>query len=65
LQGRSRDPTWGPDLRTQWGKERVGQIEKSSTNGTPLQLAWRIQGRGSLAGCRLWGRTESDTTHAT
>ena len=21
-------------------------------------LAWRIQGRGSLVGCRLWGRTE-------
>ena len=25
-------------------------------------LAWRTQGRGSLVGCRLWGRTESDTT---
>ena len=28
-------------------------------------LAWRSQGRGSLVGCRLWGRTESDTTEAT
>ena len=28
-------------------------------------LAWRIQGRGSLVGRRLWGRTESDTTEAT
>ena len=28
-------------------------------------LAWRIPGRGSLAGCRLWGRTELDTTEAT
>ena len=28
-------------------------------------LAWRIQGWGSLVGCRLWGRTESDTTEAT
>ena len=28
-------------------------------------VAWRIQGRGSLLGCRLWGRTESDTTEAT
>ena len=27
-------------------------------------LAWRIPGRGSLVGCRLWGRTESDTTEA-
>ena len=28
-------------------------------------LAWRIPGMGSLVGCRLWGRTESDTTGAT
>ena len=28
-------------------------------------LAWRIPGRGSLMGCRLWGRTESDVTEAT
>ena len=28
-------------------------------------LALRIQGRGSLVGCRLWGRTELDTTKAT
>ena len=28
-------------------------------------LAWRAQGQGSLVGCHLWGRTESDTTEAT
>ena len=28
-------------------------------------LAWRIPGMGSLVGCCLWGRTESDTTEAT
>ena len=28
-------------------------------------LAWRISGTGSLVGCHLWGRTESDTTEAT
>ena len=28
-------------------------------------LAWRIPGMGELVGCRLWGRTESDTTEAT
>ena len=28
-------------------------------------LAWRIPGTGSLVSCRLWGRTESDTTEAT
>ena len=28
-------------------------------------LAWRIPGTGSLVGCCLWGRTESDTDEAT
>ena len=28
-------------------------------------LAWRISGTGSLVGCHLWGRTESDTTKVT
>ena len=28
-------------------------------------LAWRIPGTGSLVGCRLRGRTESDTTEVT
>ena len=28
-------------------------------------LAWRMPGTGELVGCRLWGRTESDTTEVT
>ena len=28
-------------------------------------LAWKSPGMGSLVGCRLWGRTESDMTEAT
>ena len=28
-------------------------------------LAWRIPGTGGLVGCRLWGRTGSDTTEVT
>ena len=28
-------------------------------------LAGESQGRGSLLGCHLWGRTESDTTEMT
>ena len=28
-------------------------------------VAWRIQGWGSLVGCRLWGRTELDMTEVT
>ena len=31
---------------------------------TPVFLPGESQGRGSLVGCRLWGRTESDTTDA-
>ena len=32
---------------------------------TPVFLPGESQGQGSLMGCRLWGRTESDTTEAT
>ena len=32
---------------------------------TPVFLPGESQGRGSLVGCCLWGRTESDTTKAT
>ena len=31
----------------------------------PVFLPGEPQGRGSLVGCSLWGRTESDTTEAT
>ena len=31
----------------------------------PVFLPGESQGRGSLVGCRLWGRTESDRTEAT
>ena len=32
---------------------------------TPVFLPGESQERGSLVGCRLWGRTELDTTEAT
>ena len=32
---------------------------------TPVFLPGESQGRGSLVGCRLWGRTELDTTEET
>ena len=32
---------------------------------TPVFLPGETQGRGSLVGCCLWGRTESDTTEVT
>ena len=31
---------------------------------TPVFLPGESQGRGSLVGCRLWGRTELGTTEA-
>ena len=39
-------------------------LEKKMATHSSI-LAWRIPGTGSLVGCRLWGRTESDTTEAT
>ena len=38
---------------------------RSKWQPTPVLLPGESQGRGSLVGCRLWGRTESDTTEAT
>ena len=32
---------------------------------TPVSLPGESQGRGSLVGCRLWGRTELDMTEVT
>ena len=40
-------------------------LEKEMATPTPVFLPGESQGRGSLVGCRLWGRTESDTTEAT
>ena len=46
--------------------EKVGLngLEKEMANHSSV-LAWRIQGTGSLVGCRLWGRIESDMTEGT
>ena len=40
------------------------ELEKEMATHSSV-LAWRIPGAGSLVGCRLWGRTESDMTEAT
>ena len=37
-------------------------VEQKEWQPTPVFLPGESQGRGSLVGCRLWGRTESDTT---
>ena len=38
---------------------------RSKWQPTPVFLPGESQGLGSLVGCCLWGRTESDTTEAT
>ena len=59
------------------GSLRVGQDSATSPSffpfmrwrrkwqPTPVFLPGESQGRGSLVGCHLWGRTESDMTEAT
>ena len=59
------------------GSLRVGQDSTTSLSlftlmhwrrkwqPTPVFFPGESQGRGSLVGCPLWGRTESDTTEAT
>ena len=44
--------------------ENFPKMEKEMVTHSSV-LAWRIPGRGSLVGCHLWGRTESDTTEVT
>ena len=45
--------------------DRLAIITEKAMATHSSTLAWRIPGTGSLVGCRLWGRTESDTTEAT
>ena len=41
-------------------------LEKEmATHSRRIQLPGESQGRGSLVGCRLWGRTGSDMTEVT
>ena len=57
------------------GSRRVGHLLSNFTftfmhwrrkwQPTPVFLPGESQGRRSLVGCHLWGRTESDTTEAT
>ena len=46
-------------------EEVTDQYQRRQWHPTPVLLPGDSQGRGSLVGCRLWGRTESDTTEAT
>ena len=56
------DPAGGTKQQLTW--TRLPQEFKNSPN-TPVFLPGESQGRGSLVGCCLWGRTEADTTEVT
>ena len=46
-------------------KQQQCSVWRRKWQPTPVFLPGESQGRGSLVGCRLWGRTELDTTEAT
>ena len=46
-------------------KDSITVSQRRQWHPTPVFLPGESQGRGSLVGCRLWGRTESDTTEVT
>ena len=61
-----------------WGRQELDTTEQLTSlslftfmhwrrkwKPTPVFLPGESQGWWSLVGCRLWGRTESDTTEAT
>ena len=66
-----------PDGLQSMGSQRVGHDLAASLSlftflhwrrkwqPTPVFLPGEPQGQGSLAGCHLWGRTESDMTEET
>ena len=56
--------SWRPLLSTVFGVS-CGDCWRRKWQPTPVFLPGESQGRRSLVGCRLWGRTESDTTEAT
>ena len=62
--GREESMTLQTQLRDFTFTFHFHALEKEMATHSSV-LAWRIPGTGSLVGCRLWGRTESDTTEAT
>ena len=55
----------GHDQVTSYFHFPLSCIGEGNGNPTPVILPGESQGQGSLVGCRLWGRTESDATEAT
>ena len=51
-------------VRYQSIEQVKARLENIHAHAHSSVLAWRIPETGNLVGCRLWGRTESDTTKA-
>ena len=60
VHGVAKSRTWLSDFTFTF---HFHALEKEMATHSSV-LAWRIPEMGSLVGCRLWGRTESDTTEA-
>ena len=68
-------PTDWSNSEWKYSRKKFQEVPKSKTwiyhipprkwQPTPVFLPGESQGWRSLVGCRLWGRTESDTTEAT
>jgi len=59
---------WWQRVRHDWGNSLslfTCMHWRRKWQPTPVFLPGESQGWGNLVGCRLWGRTESDTTEAT
>ena len=63
---RDRGTCWAANHGVAEGQTRLSEFTfthwRRKWQPTPVFLPGESQGRGSLLGCRLWGRTESDTT---
>ena len=64
----TEEPRWYPPVKGRSLTEvcvASTLLQRRQWHPTPVLLPGKSQGRGSLVGCRLWGRTESDTTETT
>ena len=61
VHGVAKSQTWLIDFTFTF---HFHALEKEMATHSSV-LAWRIPGTGSLVGCRLWGRKESDMTEVT
>ena len=50
---------WGCEESDMTERLHFHALEKEMATHSSV-LAWKSQGQGSLVGCRLWGRAESD-----